>query len=385
MSEARRAGCLLLLLPLVGWGAICSGLTTLGLLGAAPGWFVLAVVLATSTALPYLGLLLWIDRHEQEPLWLIGLAFGWGAMVATALSIPFNTVAGWVGTGLTGDEALGSMLAASLSAPFVEEVAKALAVAAIYIVFRREFDDVLDGVVYGAVVGLGFAWWENVTYYVHVGMTEGLGAMLGLTVVRGVMHGLAGHATFTGLTGLGFGVARVARSRAWGWAGPPVGLAAAISAHFAWNTFVRLFLLPFGGDTWTGWLLGIPLAVGVLGGPFLLLLVLVVVLSWRHQDALLKTWLSREGPGICPPGELAQLVPARRRTLRSLRTLLTQGPVAWWRRRSLDHALVELAFARWHHDREVGVDWPVDEDADVVHWRGAVRRWRAAGAGRSKL
>jgi len=372
VSTSGRAGCVLVLAPLVLFGALCSGLLGLSAWSAAPGAFMVAAVLATATTVPHTAILLWLDRHEREPLWLVVAAMAWGAMVATSLSMPFNELAAAVGVSLTGDAVAGQVLAASFSAPWVEEVSKGLALWAIYVVVRRELDDVLDGVIYGALVGLGFAWFENILYYLRAGEADGLVGMVGLSVVRGVLHGAAGHATFTGLTGLGFGIARMSRGAWWRALPPLVGLALAILAHFAWNTFAGVFVVSFG-DGALGMALGIPVAVVVLSGPFLLLLLIVVLLSWRHQDRVLTTWLALEDPSLVVPGTLEGLVPARRRTARSMGVLMRQGPLSWWRHRALDHALVELAFARWHHDADHGVDWSADADADVVRWRQRVQ------------
>ena len=51
-----------------------------------------------------------------------------------------------------------AMLSAPISAPIVEEIAKALGVTLIFRLLRAEFDNMRDGIVYGALVGLGFNW-----------------------------------------------------------------------------------------------------------------------------------------------------------------------------------------------------------------------------------
>src|SRR5262249_52130211 len=52
------------------------------------------------------------------------------------------------------------LLAAPISAPIAEEIAKALGVLLIFWLLRAEFDNMRDGIVYGALVGLGFNWFE---------------------------------------------------------------------------------------------------------------------------------------------------------------------------------------------------------------------------------
>ena len=78
-------------------------------------------------------------------------------------------------------------------------------------------------------MGLGFAWFENITYYMRASQ-DGVGPMLALAWVRGVLHGAGGHATFTGLTGLGFGMFRALRQHPARWFVPPAALATAMFA-----------------------------------------------------------------------------------------------------------------------------------------------------------
>src|SRR5205823_13992716 len=47
----------------------------------------------------------------------------------------------------------------------IEEGSKGLGVLLAYLIFRKYFDDILDGIVYAGVVALGFATVENVLYY----------------------------------------------------------------------------------------------------------------------------------------------------------------------------------------------------------------------------
>ena len=57
------------------------------------------------------------------------------------------------------------MVGACISAPFVEEAMKGLAVFGVFYFLRREFDGVVDGVIYATFAALGFAAVENIIYY----------------------------------------------------------------------------------------------------------------------------------------------------------------------------------------------------------------------------
>ena len=106
----------------------------------------------------------WIDRYEPEPPRLLAWAFLWGATGATLIALVVNTTGQAVVGGAFG-AAVGQLYGGSLSAPFVEEIVKAAVLYAIYRWRRHEFDGVLDGIVYAGMVGLGFAFTENVLYY----------------------------------------------------------------------------------------------------------------------------------------------------------------------------------------------------------------------------
>src|SRR4051812_21561039 len=92
------------------------------------------------------------------------VAFVWGAVPAILLALILE-----FGLGLPIKELIPTSEARriteiSLVAPIVEEAVKAIILVALFLFSWREFDDVLDGVIYGAMVGLGFAFAENMLY-----------------------------------------------------------------------------------------------------------------------------------------------------------------------------------------------------------------------------
>ena len=107
---------------------------------------------------------------------------GW---IATALALPFNTaffklMDEWLAhhpmlAVILGPEA-SLMLAAPISAPIAEESAKALGVLLLFWLLRAEFDNMRDGLVYGALVGLGFTWFEAALYVANVYAKFGVAA-----------------------------------------------------------------------------------------------------------------------------------------------------------------------------------------------------------------
>ena len=372
-----RYGCLLVLVGVFVLCLLVSGFVATDLFMNGPLMTAFAFVLATSTALPYCALLLWFDRNEQEPVLLVLTAFMWGAVVATAVSLIVNTAFGAAMMGVTGDAWLSGQLTASFSAPFIEELTKGAAVMFLFLLFRRDFDNVLDGMLYGALVGLGFAWFENVLYYVRAG-EGGVTEMLKLTYLRGFLNGISSHVAYTGLTGLGFGLVRVMRKGVLRWAFVPLFWGMAMFAHFMWNTFVGPLIYATGATSETVvYLVSLPIAVLVLQSPFVLLLLGVALLVWRHERRLIVKYLDAEPDHVVHPDEVRTLVPARRRAWNSARRFLSHGPLTWWRYRGINSDLIKLAFVKWHHDRDDEIRWTVDQDADVISLRDRIRRRRA--------
>ena len=159
------------------------------LVSAVPDPLVLAIA-AGAAVLPvplYTFLVLQLDRYEHEPWQVLVAAFLWGALVATFVAAIFNSLIGEILTALVG-EALGEVLSTSAVAPIVEETAKGFALLLLYWVLRHEFDNVLDGIVYGSLVGIGFAMTENILYFGRMYQSEGL-AGLGVLFYLRVMLG----------------------------------------------------------------------------------------------------------------------------------------------------------------------------------------------------
>ncbi len=371
-----RYGCLFVLLGFFGMCLLVSAFVTNDLFLHGPAVAALAFFLATATAVPYTLMLLWFDRNEQEPFYLILTAFLWGANVATAISLIFNTTFGVVAMEVLDNPLLADQLTASFSAPFIEELTKGAAVMFLFFLFRKDFDNVLDGILYGALVGMGFGWFENVLYSAGAG-EGGPVEMLKLTYLRGVLNGVTSHAAYTALTGLGFGLVRVTRKGILRWGFVPLFWGMAMFAHFMWNTFVGPLIYLSGARTEIEVYLGsLPLAVLVLQSPFVLLLGLVALLVWRHEDRLIKKYLQGEPAHVVAQGEIGKLIPARRRLFVTIGRFFTAGPLHAFRLRLLQQDQIKLAFVKWHHDQDDETTWSYDEDAEIISIRDRIRRRR---------
>jgi protease PrsW len=216
--------------------------------GMPPGLFSVflrALALSSLLALVPLSILWFLDRRERESPWLFAAAFLWGGLIATALALPFNTaffklVDEWLAhhpmlAVILGPEA-SLMLVAPISAPIAEELAKALGVLLLFWLLRAEFDNMRDGIIYGALVGLGFTWFEASLYVANVYAKFGVAAY-GLQLgARYALFGLGGHAMFTALFGASLGLALQTRHKWLRILAPIAGLGLAIAAHMLNNS-----------------------------------------------------------------------------------------------------------------------------------------------------
>jgi RsiW-degrading membrane proteinase PrsW (M82 family) len=213
-----------------------------------PGLRYEAMAIGALLAFPPLLVYLWlpwvIDRFDPEPWWALALALAWGAVAACGYSALINTNVEELVVDLAGGPKskhaveLGHAIGACVSAPLTEELWKGLAVFGVFYFVRREFDGVVDGIIYATFVALGFAATENVIYYARAGLEETLKHkqhVLGLTFfIRGVLAPW-GHPLYTSMTGIGFGVARETDKTWLRWTAPVLGYLAAAFLHFVWN------------------------------------------------------------------------------------------------------------------------------------------------------
>src|SRR5687767_4259629 len=117
----------LVLAVIAGLIALVLGLLVLLVIGIETGPVALLLGLVTATIpVPlYVVLVLWIDRYEAEPLWMLATAFFWGALIATFFAFLLNTTSHGI-VGALADATAADAFAAVVSAPIVEEIGKAV-------------------------------------------------------------------------------------------------------------------------------------------------------------------------------------------------------------------------------------------------------------------
>lgn len=319
------------------FAALLAGLITLWLIGyeTGPIPFLAGLIAATIPVPVYVTLVLWLDRYEPEPPWMLAMAFFWGALVAVFFAIIINSLGVLVVRWLS-DETTAKLFGMVFSAPVVEETAKALVLVVLFLWRRDEFDGVTDGIVYAAMVGLGFAMTENVKYYGEAVLEHNA---IGVFIVRGLFSPFA-HPLFTGMTGVGLGLAAQSDRRFVKFAAPVAGFVAAILFHGGWNASAFLT-----GEFENGAI--VLLTYFLVMMPTFFVMLVVVVFSLRREGRILREHLRADlATGLLTEPEYARLCSVTGRMSASCSALARGGFGLWRARAQLNRAASELAFHR---------------------------------------
>jgi RsiW-degrading membrane proteinase PrsW (M82 family) len=220
----------------------------------------------------------WLDRYEPEPRRYKFAAFVWGGVVAVAIALTLEL---WIQE--TWD--LSDKEMASFIAPLAEEPAKCLFLILTFFRARRVIDGFLDGLIYAGIVGLGFAFIENIGYYassylgspdIQVAGAEGVTTTF---VVRGLFSPFA-HPLFTSAFGIAIGLAAGRRSKILKVLICLAGVLVSAGLHAVWNGS-----LSYGGGA------GFVLAYLALGTVLVALAVLAIIVR-NQQVRILERSLS---------------------------------------------------------------------------------------------
>jgi RsiW-degrading membrane proteinase PrsW (M82 family) len=336
---ARKVTVLLPVLGLAGialCGLLVFGLATVRVGALAVVIGVLAAVVPVAAVVPTF---LWIDRWEPEPSRLLLLTFAWGACVATLSALLINNTAEVVGDLLLGAGS-GTTVSTIISAPLAEEALKAVPVVAILWRRSREFDGLVDGIVYAGFCAAGFAFTENIFYFGRAFAEAGFGdgtspGVLAAFILRGVLSPFA-HPLFTGVTGIGVGLVAHTRSRPLKLLVPFLAYLAAAGLHALWNASATLG--GAGAFLNVYFLIMVPIFVGML---------LLVLWQRRREERIIAAAL----PAMAAAGWIARSevpllssLPARRRWRRQARR--DSGSAAAKAVAAYQTSVTELAFLR---------------------------------------
>ncbi|MGH2517146.1 MAG: PrsW family intramembrane metalloprotease, partial [Ktedonobacterales bacterium] len=298
----------------------------LGGLGHILGALTIPLVPGVGVAL----LALAIDRYEREPWFLLAAAFLWGALIAIppALGVE-RALDALLPVTQTGGTLGGVLVAAgthALGAGFVEESIKGAGLLLLLVALRDEFDNVTDGILYGLLIGGGFAMVENFVYFALSPRAD-----LPVLILGRIVLGWLSHSTFTALFGAGLGYAREAHRRPGRWRLPLAGFGAAVLLHAYFDTV----LFTANGAAQTPWATRSPgtFALVALLAAYLplfaaqALLLRIALAALRREAEVIRAYLADEVCAqVITPDEYVLAQNAKLRDAAERRALLAGNP-----------------------------------------------------------
>jgi RsiW-degrading membrane proteinase PrsW (M82 family) len=310
------------------------------------------VVALTVPFIPALAIVLlanFMDRFEHEPWFLRLAAFLWGAIIAVppARIIEYYAVL-WMQGWLSEANILQNSLFLALNAGIPEEAFKGLGLLLFYLFLRNEFDNVTDGIVYGALIGAGFALVENFDYFARNSRE-----FLWILIIGRVVLGWLNHSTFIICFGIALGQVRHTQERWRSIVVPLVGYLIAVMLHSIFDfvdNFANGMMLadPKNATVTTVAIIAI---VANLIPPFITQLTILSLLikSLAHEAAVIREYLAAEvSRGVVTVDEYLLLQNSFQRTKAERRALRQSGYKQWRRVRELYQAEIGLAFRKWH-------------------------------------
>ena len=325
--------------------------------GHVLGAMFIGALMAFPPLLIYLFVPAVIDRYDPEPWWCLAMAFLWGAIVATGFAGFINSAVGLLAAHAWGADT-GRLVMVVLSAPLSEELFKGLCILGFFYFLRREFDGIVDGIIYATFCALGFAAVENVSYYARAAVEHGGQGLGALFFLRGILAPW-GHPLYTSMTGIGFGIARESSNPVIRFLAPLGGLAVGVLLHATWN-FVPTAL---GAEAFLGslllWFLFVFAFFGILCG--LVIRKGRVIRDHLKDEVLFGNLTPEELELICSPiGRLRATFSWRGKT-----------------GRDFINAGARLALSKWHTARAMrGRNRTISMDF-IVPLRGEIFRLRA--------
>jgi len=325
------------------------GMSALAQNGAAS--FVAILIIPLVPAVGIFLLVNFMDRFEREPWFLRLAAFLWGAIIAIPPAFFIETKVDGMLTNMLGPGTSVVLRTAlqGLNAGVTEEtIIKGLGLLLLFIILRDEFDNVTDGIVYGALIGAGFAMVENFNYFAANSKN-----FLVFLIVGRVILGWLGHSTFIACFGAALGYVRYTRVRWKQIVIPLIGYLIAVGLHsfFDFVDFqASASILDSGGNPAV---VNFALAaiVGNYVPPFLAQIGLLYVLikSLAHEAAVIREFLAVEvSKGVVTVGEYALLQNSFLRTKAERGVLKKSGYRQWLRVKALYQTEIGLAFRKWH-------------------------------------
>jgi RsiW-degrading membrane proteinase PrsW (M82 family) len=308
----------------------------------------------TIPIIPVVGIFLlvnFMDRYEHEPWYLRLAAFLWGAIIAIPPALFIEGNIDRILQNLLDPNTTNQVLRIALqglNAGITEETIKGLGLLLLFFVLRDEFDDVVDGIIYGALIGAGFAMIENFRYFALDSKN-----FLVFLIVGRIILGWLGHSTFIACFGAALGYVRYTRVRWKQIVIPLLGFLIAVGMHsfFDFVDFQASAAIRDSGGNQVVVNYALIAIVGNYLPPFLAQLGLLYILirGLAHETAIIREFLADEvSDGIVTVGEYALLQNSFQRTHVERQVFRRSGYLQWLRVKDLYQTEIGLAFRKWH-------------------------------------
>lgn len=285
-------------------------------------------------AIIYLVVVRLVDLNEKEPLWAVGMMFVLGGLSACVLALSVNLAVLEL-----------QLVPAVLAKELARFVAIAVGVGVLTLVAVRrgwsEINGLMDGVVYGAAGGLGYATGAVFIRDLMLGPATNLAGLesaplsgygLGSLALIGLSDGI-----FGAMMGIGFAAAVHARTALHRALFPLVSYAAAVSAHVSYDYLAHGNSL--GAETvvrrWAALLLPAMVVIGVMA-----------VALTREKKAIREELVAEADTGVVTKAELGVLQSFFAREALYFKTLFRGQFGMWAALRGLHNRQVQLALAK---------------------------------------
>lgn len=320
----------------------------------------LATVASVIPTILYVGIIYWADQYEKEPLWLLAATFVWGAL-------PSVLLVWWLQNEFTAPLAviIGDQLGLAagrtierITTPLIEESVKALGLGILLYRHREEIDAPLDGLIYGAMVGMGFGMVENIIYFSAALLYGGMASFGASILLRGITFGLV-HALFSSLVGLGMAMFKLKRNVLFKFGAPFLGWALAIFLHVLHNVTVAsggIFVMAAG----LIYALSLAMTLGI-----------IIVALWNERRWIRQHLVEEVNMGIITAKQYRLAASRRRRNFYLIDVLTHHGFGRFQRTRRFYHAVSRLAYRK--HYRHMHDDFP----AEIAQLRTEIRQLNA--------
>ena len=346
--------------------------------------FIVGTIIAAICSVPAIFVVWFLDRRQHDsPLLLMGAAM-WGAIVSASMSLVFNnSLYGFIlsmakQSGGTVFGISAETFASVFTSPLVEELVKGVAIFVLFWLLHTDFTDLRDGVLFGAMVGLGFNAGQYTIFLLDEYAASGTPPFLSLAALQFVFLGVNGHFIYSALMGAGFGLARQTHTPRMKWLAPLVGIGLAIFANMLANSLgtkvinevVRALtgqrLLFASTPTVIVWY---ATALGTLASQFwaYILLGIGIFRNEKWEIETIRQELVDEVNTYVTPEEyvlIEEEVPFVGRTIPGYPSQVAHA---------IMHAQNELAYRKWHVDKE---GESVEDDELVKAWRARISQLR---------